>query len=191
MAKELKISRIIVDILKKIASYLEKNKISYAVIGGVALQAWGRERSTKDIDITIALNEGGERNFLGHLARLGLEIIKSHKINGDCVLIETEYLPPELGLPIEVDFFIAKTEYHKEVLKRATAVDVLGNRFRLMSPEDLILSKLLSNRPLDLSDVRGILAEQRVSLDEAYIFLWARRLGVSRRLASLIKEVGS
>lgn len=187
MVKEVKISGIIIDLLEKLTKLLKKYKIPYAVMGGIALQAWGRERATKDIDITISLSEIKETEFLQTLKRSGLKIIKPSKRIENFKLIEAHFTPPELGLPIEVDFFIAQTEYQMQVLKRAVSINVLGRQIKLVSPEDLIISKLLSNRPLDRSDVQNIVSEQRGLLDKEYLFSWARKLGVIRRLESIWK----
>ncbi len=35
----------------------------------------------------------------------------------------------------------------------------------VISPEDLVVTKILAGRPKDLEDVRGILRERRASLD--------------------------
>lgn len=190
MAEDIKISKIMIDLLEKVVQLFKKYRIPYAVMGGVALQAWGRERSTKDIDITISLGEIGEEDLLQNLAKLGLEIIHSDKTIGQFGLIETQYTPAELGIPIGVDLFIARTEYQRGVLKRAIPVDVLGCRFKLVSPEDLIINKLLSARPLDLSDVQNLITEQKGSLDTKYLRHWARKLGVSKRLEVLLRENG-
>lgn len=190
MPREVKISMIIIDLLEKITQLLKKYKIPYAVIGGIALQAWGKERTTKDIDLTVYLSEIEEADFLQSLKKFGLKIVRAGKKIENLKLIETHFIPPELGLPIEVDFFIAQTEYQMQVLKRAVCVNVLGRRIKLASPEDLIICKLLSNRPLDRSDVRNILSEQRGLLDKGYLFSWGRKLGVVRQLESIWKGIG-
>lgn len=190
MAKEIKISKLILDPLERVTHFLQKKKIPYAVMGGIALQAWGRERSTKDIDLVISVDEIETTEFLQELDKLELIIVHSDKEIGQFGLIETEYVSPKVGIPIGVDFFIARTQYQKQVLTRPILVNVLGLEVRLMSAEDLILNKLLSRRPLDLSDVRNIIAEQKDLLDKPYLSHWAKRLGVSRRLESLMKDTG-
>ena len=48
----------------------------------------------------------------------------------------------------------------------------------VISPEDLILVKLLSDRPRDTEDVRQILLESSGDLDFKYLEEWAGSLGV-------------
>lgn len=187
MPKEVKLSKVIIDILAKTASFLKEYKISYAVMGGIALQAWGKERVTRDIDITISLGSIKHEDFLQLLKKQGVKPVfpKKEKQIGSFRLIETHYTSPELNIPIEIDFFIAQTEYQKQVLNRAVLVDVMGCKLKLISPEDLIIHKLLSARPIDRADVKDIVVEQKRRLDKRYLFFWAKRLGIPRRTEQL------
>jgi predicted nucleotidyltransferase len=54
----------------------------------------------------------------------------------------------------------------EQFLARAVLVDIGGVRVPVMSPEDLVVTKILAGRPKDIEDVRGILAE-RVSSTRA------------------------
>jgi hypothetical protein len=45
-------------------------------------------------------------------------------------------------------------------LQRAIPVDVSGASIPFISPEDLIVTKVLAGRPKDLDDIRGVLAER-------------------------------
>lgn len=60
-----------------------------------------------------------------------------------------------------------------------------GNRKRredgklLLQPEDLIILKLLSNRPQDRIDVEQIRETQKHDLDTAYMRSWCDKLGVT------------
>jgi hypothetical protein len=51
----------------------------------------------------------------------------------------------------------------------------------LVSPEDLILLKLLANRPRDIADIGDVFFMQG-QLDVTYMKKWAQRLGVADRL---------
>lgn len=45
---------------------------------------------------------------------------------------------------------------------------------RLCTPEDLIIYKMLSTRPRDLEDVKGIVRRQGAALDLPYLLKWFR-----------------
>ena len=54
-------------------------------------------------------------------------------------------------------------------LERAVPVDVAGTVVPFISPEDLVVTKLLAGRGKDIDDVRGVLAERGATLDVSRI----------------------
>ncbi len=91
-------------------------------------------------------------------------------------------------LPIQVDFFFARGAYQRQALRRALEVRLGRRRVRVIAPEDLILHKLLSDRPIDRLDVHSILQEQRKSLDRRYLDRWADRLGLRKALKEALQD---
>lgn len=92
-------------------------------------------------------------------------------------------------LVVKVDCVVRKdSEYRREEFARRREVDIDGRRIGLVTPEDLILSKLEwakeSRSHMQLDDVRNLLRSVQ-NLDRAYLDLWADRLGV----AALYREV--
>lgn len=73
------------------------------------------------------------------------------------------------------------------MISRRVAADVEGTRFWLVSPEDLILLKLIASRPRDLADIGDVLFTQR-QLDEGYMRHWASELGVLPRLEEILRD---
>jgi len=45
-------------------------------------------------------------------------------------------------------------------------VDIRGMAIPVISPEDLVITKVLAGRPKDIEDVRAIIHERSASLDE-------------------------
>jgi hypothetical protein len=41
------------EVLKTFGEFFDRERIRYAVIGGLAVQAWGRSRLTKDVDFAV------------------------------------------------------------------------------------------------------------------------------------------
>jgi hypothetical protein len=68
-----------------------------------------------------------------------------------------------------VDVLLAETELQRIAMSRA--VD------GVVTPEDLIVLKLIAGRPRDIDDIRSIIAAG-VSLDAAYIVRWANEWDV-------------
>lgn len=44
-------------VLRTFADFFEREGIRYAVIGGLAMQAWGASRFTKDVDVVVARSD--------------------------------------------------------------------------------------------------------------------------------------
>lgn len=113
---------------------------------------------TADVDVTVDLKEMGTLAFVEELERAGFAL----RIElGEEFLREARLLPlvhVATGMPI--DLVIAGSNLHAEFLDRRRVVDIGGVRVPMISPEDLIVTKVLAGRPKDLEDVRGVLLER-------------------------------
>lgn len=175
------------ELLVQIAKTLGKLNIPYFVTGGLAVAVWGRPRFTADIDLVIELKPQNTQKLIhalqtlsgkSYLSRLNLQ--EALKTWG-----EFNYIHGETG--IKVDFWILKNEsFDRSRLKRRIAKDVLGEKIYFISPEDLILAKLLwyqeSPSSRQLEDAASILKISYARLDFGYLQKWAKNLGVSQHL---------
>lgn len=64
-------------------------------------------------------------------------------------------LEPESG--IRVDFIFSFSPYVQEALKRVRLVKIGTAEVRFVSPEDLIIHKVIAGRPRDLEDIKSVL----------------------------------
>ena len=88
---------------------------------------------------------------------------------------------------IDVDLFLAESSFQQELLKRAKPEPIDDVMVRMVTPEDLILLKLLARRPRDLADIGDVLFIQG-TLDETYLRPWATELGVLSELEKVLAE---
>ena len=58
---------------KKLFSALNQKKVKYMVAGGIAVNLYGIERATADVDIIIKLVDANLRNFIDAVKGLGLK----------------------------------------------------------------------------------------------------------------------
>lgn len=181
------ISRFILDALKAIIELLKDLKINYALMGGIALQVWGRLRVTKDIDIVVEVEKDRLEVLIDLLRRSPFSIRNSLKPIGRSLLIFATYEDKETGFPVELDLFVAQTEFQRETLKRAYEIEVLDEKLKVITAEDLILYKLLADRPIDFVDAKVLLEENRKDIDKTYLKNWAKKLRIQRRLEKLLK----
>jgi len=93
----------------------------------------------------------------------------------------------EQGHGVDVDVFLAECDFLREAVARRRSANVESRAIWLVSPEDLVLLKLVAARPRDLADVGDILFTQG-KLDHEYLLSWAERLGVVDKLKNALDE---
>jgi len=176
--------------LSAILDLLERRRIPYMIMGGLALSVWGRVRVTQDVDLNLSLDEREEARFLNDLRQAHFLPASPRAIVGHRLLV-CRYLKSTKGLPVQVDLFLARGAYQRQALRRAPVIPLGHRRLRIIAPEDLILYKWLADRPIDHLDVQAILEEQAGRLDLRYVTRWARQLGVSKHLRAIRGRSGS
>jgi hypothetical protein len=147
--------------------------ISYAVIGGVAVQYWGEPRLTQDIDLTVSAPLEGLDGFVSQILKHfspRLENALDFALKNRVILVETSNGHPldiALGLP----------GYEDKVIERVAQIELEpGKRINICSAEDLIVYKAAAGRPQDIRDIEGIVYRQGVSLDADYIRKWLKEI---------------
>jgi predicted nucleotidyltransferase len=180
----------LVDTLFSLIDLLDESSIPYAVMGGIAVRAYAVPRPTYDIDLTITIDRKRLPQLFKQLRRLDYSIPEPYEtgwvdeVEGLKLLKLRRYLRDE---SLDVDLFLAETDFQSEVMNRRGEVEVEGRTIWLVSPEDLVLLKLLAARPRDLVDVSDVLFMQG-QLDLKYMRKWADELGISAELESKLVE---
>jgi len=151
--------------LVDLASFLSERQLPYMVIGGFANIHWGRPRLTEDLDVTILLPEEAWPGFLDQVARR-FQVLPASPLE---FARETRVIPVLTPTGVRVDLILAGLPYEEEAIKRAVDVAVRGTTVRICTAEDLILHKLVSERPRDAEDVEGVVARQGKALDRSYL----------------------
>ena len=171
-------------LLIKIAAILQELRIAYFVTGGFAVSVWGRPRATFDIDIVIRLFEPQLNSLaqalqaLSEAGYLDYETAKQSIRKGKGSF---NFIHSESGL--RVDFFIEDwNELTQEQFKRRKAKSINRQKIYFISPEDLILSKLVwhkgSGSSRQLEDVESVIKISGKRLDRKYLIEWARKITV-------------
>lgn len=152
--------------LRAIDSICKKNKIRYALIGGLALAAHGFQRFTQDIDITLLVNLE-EINKIGKLLLQEFEHIKKNPIE----FFERYFVLPVLYKPtgIKVDFSAGVSNFDIEVIKRSRKIFYYNIKIPVCSVEDLIIYKLVASRDQDLIDVEEIFKRPKRKFNKKYL----------------------
>jgi hypothetical protein len=151
--------------LVEIVAALESLQIDYMVVGGIANAIWGEPRATVDIDVTVAVEEP-------RIPQTAMALGRGFRLLVDAApqfIRETRVLPLETSGGVRVDVIFALVSFELQALRRARDVEVAGRRVRVVSPEDLILMKIISERPQDIADAEALIARRRPDLDVTYL----------------------
>ena len=156
-----------------------RERAPYTLIGAWALAIWGRPRATTDVDFLVMVNQEN-LGRLGH--RMALEGMEVDEV--------WRKWNPMLGASqirlqfhgVSVDILRPLDAHDQQIFRRRLKKRIEARYFWVVSAEDLILQKLKVGRPRDFEDALDILERSGRRLDRAYLYRWARRLGVSREL---------
>lgn len=152
-------------LLIRLAQLFKKEKISYAVAGGLAVNFYGATRGTIDIDLVVSFKAQDLMKVQLSLESLGLQSrlpllakevaeFRQEYINKRN-MIAWSFVNPKNPTEV-VDLLLTQdfSEFDVEWLS------LLGERIPLVSLADLISMKKKSGRPQDLEDVKALMRIQ-------------------------------
>ncbi len=143
----------------------------WVVIGGVALALVAVPRYTADLDTLTILDTAEAARLMTCLAAEGFEPLFSDALDQ---VKRTRILPVKHpGIEAKVDIALGCMPFEEEVVERATEQFERGIRFRVATPEDLIIMKAIPHRPQDRADIQSI-AQMNPDLDLKRIERWVR-----------------
>ena len=153
------------DALARIADFLDRANVPYMVIGGIANLVWGEPRATLDIDVTVLVGRDDLEVFLARV-RSEYDVLV-----GDAAAFvrETRVLPIADRSGVRIDLVFGLRPFEEEAVRRAVDIDTGERSVRVCTAEDLILMKIISDRPRDLDDARAIVGCRLGSLDLAHL----------------------
>jgi hypothetical protein len=124
------------------------------LFGAQAIAIYGVQRTTADLDITIALGDRSLAELVKPLARAGF----SARFADPDFAAATRVFPivhDATGWPI--DLVLAGPGLEELFLDSAQIHVIERRRIPVIAPEHLVVTKLLAQRPKDLEDIRGLL----------------------------------
>ena len=179
----------LLDTLRKLLEVLERKRVGYMLLGGLALPAYGRPRATYDIDLAISIKDPKLYRIIE-----GKLIEKKFRLPAGLKRAPCVYLC-DLENQINVEFwFDPDGIFVDDAMRRRWQVEVAkGIKAWIVSPEDFIVNKLArpDRSELDEHDVISVLVRQK-KLDERYLGKRAKAAGVLDLLKTLrarIKQI--
>ncbi len=157
---------------------MDERELSYMISGSLAMSAYTIPRMTRDIDIVIDLNIDDiesflkifSQNFYFHRPSVEEEIRRMGMFN---------VIDHRSGY--KIDFVVRKNSpYRKEEFQRKIRSEIFGFETWIVSPEDLILSKLIWIQQLQsekqIEDIKNLLENKTIDL--TYVRKWIHELDI-------------
>jgi len=178
------------ETLNALLQVLDRRDTTDVLIGGIAVRAHAIPRNTVDLDLMISVESENLPALLTALEQEGFEIPEAYqhgwvdRVQG-APLIKTRFYVAGGG--IDADLFLVESSFQKSVMQRRLSVEVAGFKYWIATAEDLVLLKLLANRPRDRLDVADLFFISG-QLDLTYLRRWADQLKIRADLEAAIKE---
>jgi len=146
---------------QKINSFLElanKHQVKMLLVGGGAVNFHGYQRHSADVDFWIDTTPENLKKLITVFTEMGYEIEDfPKKVYKKEQNIAVKFSPLDLDLELITHFLIDKS--FESAYKESEEVVVKNNkllRWRVLSFDDLITSKIKSGRPKDLLDIQQL-----------------------------------
>lgn len=161
---------------------LEELRIPYYVTGSVAVSIYGKPRFTHDVDFVVSI-------LPSHISQL-VERFKSQFYVSEVGLRDAfehhsmaNLIHQGSGFKVDLWMLDPKNSYARSQFERRQEKAAFGRRVFFISPEDIVLQKLLwfkeTSADRDWNDVIGVWEFLSDSLDRRYIEQWSGQLSVT------------
>ncbi|MBI4603383.1 MAG: hypothetical protein HY721_15635 [Planctomycetes bacterium] len=175
----------LVDSVLALQSRLERAGIPSMVVGGLAVGVWGEPRLTRDVDVKVLRRREDAARLLQALGPDYKPLAQDAKASLEQVGFA--FLRDPLGT--RIDILLAETSFDESALARAVLRELEpGKAARVCSAEDLVIYKLISDRPRDRADAESVVRRAAGGLDDAYVERWLRELEQALDSSSLVAE---
>jgi hypothetical protein len=140
------------EALRKVVAALDRLKIPYALIGGLAVAAHGVVRATQDVDLIVALPVQEAPSLERSLRDNGFQATFYRGAADDPIPGVIRLTIPVAGAEVKCDVLLASRDWQTRAVKNGTSIDLGRFVVRVAQPADLFLLKLYAGGPQDLID---------------------------------------
>lgn len=165
---------------------------SYALIGGMAVSAWGVIRATKDVDFLLCL--ANQNSALREFEK----ILKKHKIKfsthkgafNDPIGLLLNLQIPIAKEKVSIQLIVATKDWEEEFSKATVKVKVGAINIPVIKAEELIIMKMIAGGPVDIYDVKQLLKANKngQSLNSQELREKSRKLRLEDKLNKIMDE---
>ncbi len=140
----------------------ENRGVRYALLGGLATMLRGRPRFTQDVDVLLEVPQLALPGLLDELVDRGFSLDRETVIRQ---FVEQHMTAFRYGV-VRIDWLKPVLPLYAHALAAATKLP-WGDKhaLRVLTPEGLIVTKLVAFRPQDQEDIRTLLAANADEID--------------------------
>ena len=176
------------NFLERLIKKLEEQNIPYMLSGSVSSSLHGQPRATNDADIVIA---PAEEQLIVFVKSLGDDYYVNPDAARDAFKSNSVFNVIDIQNSWKADLIIRKNRpFSREEFQRRQKANIMGLDAWVVSPEDVILSKLEwaknSKSSQQFQDSLGVATVQYDHLDRDYLHKWAKELQVDGFLKQLL-----
>jgi hypothetical protein len=166
----------VLDFFKKIIEYFNGHHIPYMLSGSIAMGLYIVPRATKDIDFVAHLQLQDVDGFVQHFA--GAYYVSKDAVS-DAINRQSMFNIIDHKSGYKADFVILKNdEYRLTEFERKRKMNFYGISFYVVSPEDLLISKLIWiqewQATVQMEDIKNLASLP--DLQQDYINYWTKEL---------------
>lgn len=141
--------------LTTLSKWLDTETIPHTIIGGIAVSLLTEPRATQDIDVTIWSEGLSTETLLRTAGSFGLvpRIDNPLEFATQARILLLKHRDTD----VSIDLSLGALPFEKEMIDRAGIMEIGSLRLRVATAEDLIISKAVPMRPVDLVDIEKLL----------------------------------
>ena len=178
------------DFCVRVIEALDATSIPHMLVGSLSSNHYGIERSTKDADFVIQLED---RSIAPLSDRLKPEILIDRQISFESVTLVSRYEARHAATGFMIGFFLLSDDpFQTERFQRRVKVPFGPTFAFLPTAEDVIIQKLRwyarAKRTKDWDDARDVTNVQFLSLDLPYLKRWCDIHGTTLLLETLLSD---
>jgi hypothetical protein len=152
----------LLEAVEALGEVFDARGIQYALLGGLATILRGRPRFTQDIDILLDVPQLALPGLLDELAQRGFTLDRDIVIRQ---FVQQHMTAFRFGV-VRIDWLKPVLPLYAHALAAATSLPwTAGHSLRVLTPEGLVVTKMVAFRPQDQEDIRTILAANGPEID--------------------------
>jgi len=180
----------LVAAVEALVEVFDARGIRYALLGGLATILRGRPRFTQDIDVLLDVPQIALPGLLDELSQRGFSLDRDSVIKQ---FVQHHMTAFRYGV-VRIDWLKPVLPLYAHALAAATSLPWTPRySLQVLTPEGLIVTKMVAFRPQDQEDIRTLIAANRTEIDADLIRReWADvALGEEDRTAWLEAELAA